>query len=60
MVQSQEFEVSVGDIFRIGESTVTVIDIDNGEVTFRIDDGDLHDDGPGNQTTDLGSIPIPR
>jgi hypothetical protein len=60
MVHTHEFEVTVGDIFRIGETTVTVIDIDNGEVTFRVDEGDSHDDGHLNGTMDGGSVPLPR
>jgi hypothetical protein len=43
MVPYQELELSVGDIFHVGDTTVTVIDIENGEVTFRIDEGDMHD-----------------
>jgi hypothetical protein len=35
-----EFELSVGDVIQIGEYTVTVIDLENGEVTFRIQDPD--------------------
>jgi hypothetical protein len=65
MVQTLEFEVSVGDIFHIGETTVTVVDIENGEVTFRIDDGELHnlgllDRGLTNGVSGLGSTPLPR
>ena len=60
MVQSQEFEVTVGDILRIGDTTVTVIDIDGGEITFRIDDGDSLDDSCATQMSDGGSVPLPR
>ncbi len=31
-----EFELNVGDVVQIGEYTVTVVDMENGEVTFRI------------------------
>ncbi len=31
-----EFELTVGDVLQIGEYTVTVIDLEDGEVTFRI------------------------
>ena len=60
MVHTQEFEVTVGDIFRIGETTVTVIDIDNGEVTFRVDDGNFHDEGHTNGHTEGGPTSLPR
>jgi len=60
MVHTQEFEVTVGDIFRIGETTVTVIDIDNGEVTFRVDDGNFHDEGLNNGHNEGGPISLPR
>lgn len=33
----REFELSVGDVLQIGEHTVTVIDIDGMDVSFRID-----------------------
>jgi len=31
-----ELELTVGDVIQIGDYTVTVIDLENGEVTFRI------------------------
>ena len=31
-----EFELNVGDVVQVGDYTVTVIDLENGEVTFRI------------------------
>lgn len=31
-----EIELTVGDVVQIGEYTVTVIDLEDGEVTFRI------------------------
>lgn len=33
----REFELSVGDVLQIGEHTVTVVDIDGTDVSFRID-----------------------
>ena len=60
MVQTHEFEVVVGDIFRVGGTTVTVIDIDNGEVTFRIDEGDDHDEDLCLDDSDVDSTPLPR
>ena len=34
----QTIELSVGDIVHIGDRTLTVIDIDGDEVSFRIDE----------------------
>ena len=39
-VQEYEFELSVGDVLQIGESRFTVIDIDDLEVSLRVDSGD--------------------
>ena len=36
-MQLHELELKVGDVLQIGEHTVTVLDIENGEVTFRIE-----------------------
>ncbi len=36
-MQEQEIELSIGDSLQLGQHTVTVIDIDGGEVSFRID-----------------------
>lgn len=36
-MQEHELELSVGDVVRIGTYTVTVIDVDGPEVSFRID-----------------------
>ena len=58
MVQVQEIELSVGDVFRVGETMVTVIDIDGDEVTFRVDDDDSLDCVPSNGCLD--SAPAPR
>lgn len=60
MVQIHEFDLNVGDILQVGDTTVTVIDIENGEVTFRIDEGDSHDDNLMNGSTDAGSYSLPR
>ncbi len=38
-------ELTVGDVLRVGEYTVTVIDIDGGEVGFRVDRADGTDFG---------------
>lgn len=35
-MQQVELEVSVGDILRIGEHLVTIIEIHRGEATFKI------------------------
>lgn len=37
-MQLHELELTVGDVVVIGEFTVTVMDIENDEVTFRIDE----------------------
>ena len=37
LVQEQEIELSIGDSLQIGQHTVTVVDIDGGDVSFRID-----------------------
>ena len=41
-------DVSVGDVIRIGDYTVTVVDIDGDEISFRIHAADNRpdDDGP--------------
>ena len=36
-VQEFEIELGIGDVVRIGESVYTVVDIENGEVCFRVD-----------------------
>jgi hypothetical protein len=45
----QEFELSVGDAIRIGNRVLTLIDIEGGEVAFRIDDvpSETHDSDAG-------------
>lgn len=60
MVQFQELEVAVGDVLRIGEMTVTVIDIENGEVTFRIDDSGNYDPAQLSDLFDKNAAPLPR
>ena len=42
-MQRQELDLAIGDIFRVGDTTITVIDIENGEITFKIDDADMSD-----------------
>ena len=37
-MQLHELELTVGDVLQIGEYTVTVLDIENGEVTFRVEE----------------------
>lgn len=36
-MREYEFELSVGDVIEMGEYTMTVIDIDGEEVSFRLD-----------------------
>ena len=60
MVQSHELDLAVGDVLQLGDKTVTVIDIDQGEVTFRIDDGESHDDDRTIGHSENGNGPIPR
>lgn len=60
MVQIHEFDLNVGDILHLGNTTVTVIDIENGEVTFRVDESDPHDDNLLNDSMDAGSFSLPR
>jgi hypothetical protein len=60
MVQHQELDLAVGDVVRIGETLITVIDIENGEITFRIDDAEPADDDRTNDLNDNVSVPLPR
>ncbi|MBW3540982.1 MAG: hypothetical protein KY476_11985 [Planctomycetes bacterium] len=39
-MQEYELELSVGDVLVIGNRTITVVDIDGPEVSFRVDDAD--------------------
>jgi hypothetical protein len=43
-VQLHELELTVGDVLQIGEYTVTVLDIENGEVTFRVEEPEHGED----------------
>jgi fumarylacetoacetate (FAA) hydrolase family protein len=36
-VHEQEVELAIGDVMQIGDHTVTVIDIDDSEVSLRVD-----------------------
>lgn len=49
MVELQEHELTVGDVLQIGEYTVTVLDIENEEVTIRVDEPEAINE------SDLGS-----
>jgi hypothetical protein len=60
MVQIHEVDVAVGDVLYFGGTTVTIIDIENGEVTFRVDDGELHGDGRLNGCNDEIPASLPR
>ena len=50
-----ELELTVGDVIQIGDYTVTVIDLDNGEVTFRIQEPDS-----GEHPIESPATPRPR
>ena len=39
-----EVELTVGDVLQIGEYTVTVVDLENDEVTFRIQEDSVGDE----------------
>ena len=41
-----EFELNVGDVVQVGDYTVTVMDLENGEVTFQIQEP-AADEDPG-------------
>ena len=60
MVQFHEMDLAVGDVLLIGETTVTVVDIEDGEVTFRIDDGTFHEGNFAIDGIDLGYGTLPR
>ena len=61
MVQIHELEVTVGDVIQIGETVLTVMDIDHGDVTFRIDDGDGRDQsGFPLHDLDFTTMSLPR
>lgn len=54
-MQLHELELTVGDVLQVGEHTVTVLDIENGEVTFRIEEAEQRD-----ETGDGSSVLRPR
>jgi hypothetical protein len=54
-LQTKEFELSVGQAIRIGDRVITVVDIDSGEVAFRIDDSPFDRSEP-----EFGQEPSPR
>ncbi len=58
-MQIQEISLTVGDVIQLGDVTVTVIDIDGDEVTFRVDADELHLDGLNGHPED-SSLPLPR
>jgi hypothetical protein len=49
-VERQELDVVVGDVIQIGQHIVTVVEIENGEVTFRIDQPEAVDEFDSNHT----------
>ena len=60
MVHFYEFELTVGDVLQLGELTVTVMDIENGEVTFRVDDGESYSEETLSESVDRNSNLLPR
>lgn len=60
MVQHLEFDLAVGDVIRVGDTIVTVIDIENGEITFKIDDAESQNEKKSNGHSDTVAIPLPR
>ncbi|MCX7411788.1 MAG: hypothetical protein NTZ32_27250 [Planctomycetales bacterium] len=44
-MELQELDLAVGDVVQIGEYTVTVIDIENDDVTLRVDQSDAINEG---------------
>ena len=46
-----EIELTVGEVVQIGEYTVTVIDLENGEVTFRIQEPEAEEESGENPGT---------
>ena len=43
-MQLHELELTVGDVLQIGEHIVTVLDIENGEVTFRVENPEQYEE----------------
>jgi hypothetical protein len=60
MVQIHEVDVAVGDVLYFSGTTVTIIDIENGEVTFRIDDGESHGNDQLDACNDEVPMSLPR
>lgn len=60
MAQRHELDLTVGDVFRIGNTTITIIDIEEGEVTFRVDDPESHHEGQTICVAESSSSPLPR
>ena len=58
-MQIQELNLTIGDVIQVGDVTVTVIDIDGDEVTFRVDGDESHDDALYGHLDDSPS-PLPR
>lgn len=56
-MQEYELQLSIGDVVRIGNVTLTVIDIEGDEVSFRIDEDD---DVNAAVLSDLGHALRPR
>lgn len=46
-----ELDLVIGDVVEIGEYKLTVMDIENGEVTFRVIEPQSDDDQPVESTT---------
>jgi len=42
-VLEREFDLSIGDVLRVGDHLVTVVDIDGEDVSFRIEDSPEED-----------------
>ena len=58
-MQIQEINLTIGEVIQVGDVTVTVIDIDGDEVTFRVDGIESHLDGL-NDYAGESSLPLPR
>lgn len=39
-VKEYEFDLTVGDVINLGNRTVTIVEIDGPNVSFRLDDGE--------------------
>lgn len=60
MVQFQELDLVVGDIVSVGGVTLTIIDIENDEVTFRVDDGSSCEEDQADQLMTAAIANVPR